>query len=148
VTRVLLSALLCACISTTPGRLSASRAQTQASGQQSFVSRCAGCHGTDGNGGELGPAISTRVPVRTDEDLTTLFREGLTAAGMPAFANIGAAETQELIRYIRTLRPREGAAPYRTKVSLAGGGAIEGVVLNQRAADLQLLGDDRRIHLF
>ncbi|PYR38003.1 MAG: hypothetical protein DMF90_04850 [Acidobacteria bacterium] len=147
-TRVFLSALLCACISTTPGRLSASRAQTQPSGQQSFVSRCAGCHGTDGNGGELGPAISTRVPARTDEDLTTLFREGLTAAGMPAFANMGAAETQELIRYIRTLRPREGAAPYRTKVSLAGGGAIEGVVLNQSAADLQLLGDDRRIHLF
>jgi alcohol dehydrogenase (cytochrome c) len=87
------------------------------------------------------------VPARTDEDLTTLFREGLTAAGMPAFPGMAGGETQDLIRYLRTLRPREGDAPFRTKIFLAGGGTIEGVVLNQSALDLQLLGDDRRIHL-
>src|SRR5687767_674457 len=31
-------------------------------GQQSYVTRCARCHGTDGNGGETGPAITARVP--------------------------------------------------------------------------------------
>src|SRR6059058_5545468 len=46
-------------------------------GRQVFVTRCAVCHGTDGNGGELGPNIATRVPSRTDEHLTTVLRQGL-----------------------------------------------------------------------
>ena len=37
-------------------------AQTPDPGRTTWVSRCAGCHGTDGNGGELGPAIAARVP--------------------------------------------------------------------------------------
>ena len=41
-----------------------SAAQPSDTGRQTFVSRCAGCHGTDGNGGELGPAITTRVGSR------------------------------------------------------------------------------------
>src|SRR5438105_12134498 len=46
------------------------------SGHETFVSRCAGCHGTDGNGGELGPAITTRVPLRSDQDLMAVIRDG------------------------------------------------------------------------
>jgi len=122
-------------------------AQSPASGQQVFVSRCAGCHGSDGNGGELGPAITVRMRSRTDEDLTTLFRQGLPAAGMPAFPMMTEVETRELIRYLRTLRPREGSGPLRTKVTLTDGGSLEGLILNQSALDLQLLGDDRKIHL-
>jgi mono/diheme cytochrome c family protein len=74
------AAFLCAAL------LAGSFAEAQAPaarGQQTFVSRCAGCHGTTGNGGELGPAIAARIPARTDQDLTTLFREGLPNAGMP-----------------------------------------------------------------
>ena len=63
-------------------------AQTPDPGRATFVGRCAGCHGSDGNGGELGPGIATRVPSRSDEDLSTLFRQGLPAAGMPAFASM------------------------------------------------------------
>ena len=37
-------------------------AQNADPGRQTFVTRCAGCHGTDGNGGELGPNIVRRVP--------------------------------------------------------------------------------------
>ena len=122
-------------------------AQSPGSGQQIFVSRCAGCHGSDGNGGELGPAITVRMRSRTDEDLTTLFRQGLPAAGMPAFPTMTEVETRELIRYLRTLRPREGSGPLRTKVTLTDGGSLEGLILNQSALDLQLLGDDRKIHL-
>ena len=76
-------------------------AQNPDAGRQTFVSRCAGCHGTDGNGGELGPNIATRVPSRTDQDLTTVLRQGLTAAGMPAFANLSESETAELIQFLR-----------------------------------------------
>jgi cytochrome c553 len=53
-------------------------AQVSEPGRQAFVSRCAGCHGTDGNGGELGPNIATRIPSRTDQDLATVIRQGLT----------------------------------------------------------------------
>mgnify|MGYP003693570213 CR=1 FL=1 len=67
-----------------------------------------GCHGSDGNGGELGPAIVDRaLPSRTDEDLTALFRQGLPAAGMPAFPNLTATGERAIsIRYLRTLRRR------------------------------------------
>jgi alcohol dehydrogenase (cytochrome c) len=122
-------------------------AQVADAGRQVFVSRCAGCHGTDGNGGELGPAITTRVPARTDADLTSLLAQGLPASGMPAFPNLTAEETTEVIRYLRTLRPRSGSAPERIKVPLSDGSVAEGLVLNRSALDLQLLGDDRRLHL-
>ena len=97
-------------------------AQSADAGRQVFVSRCAGCHGSDGNGGELGPAITARVPSRTDEDLTSLFKQGLPAAGMPAFPSLTDTETGDLIRYLRTLRPRTGSGPVRTKITLLDGG--------------------------
>ena len=138
-------AILLFCLWLSP---STARAQTPDSGQQVFVSRCAGCHGSDGNGGELGPAIAARVPSRTDEDLTSLFRQGLPAAGMPAFPGVSVTETGELIRYLRTLRPRTGSGPARTQITLIDGGLVDGLILNQSALDLQLLGDDRKVHLF
>jgi len=122
-------------------------AQPAETGRQIFVSRCAGCHGTDGNGGELGPAITTRVPARTDADLASVLANGLTSSGMPAFPNLAKEETADVIRYLRTLRPRSGSAPVRMKISLTDGSVVEGLVLNRSALDLQLLGDDRRLHL-
>jgi len=116
-------------------------------GAQSFASRCASCHGTDGNGGELGPAIAPRVPSRTDAELRAVVRQGVPAAGMPAFASIGDAELDDVIRHLRALRPRTGSGPARMSIPLAGGGALEGLVLGRGAADLQLLGDDRKLHL-
>ena len=104
-------------------------AQGPDSGRQIFVSRCASCHGSDGNGGELGPAIAARVPSRTDEDLRSLFRQGLPAAGMPAFPSLSDAETGALVRYVRTLRPRTGSGPVRTKITLIDGGLFEGLVV-------------------
>ena len=116
-------------------------------GRTTFVSRCAGCHGTDGNGGELGPAIAPRLPTRTDEDLAAVVREGRTSAGMPAFASLSAREAGDLVGYLRTLRPRTGSGPARATVTLTDGRPLAGLVLNRSATDLQLLGDDRRIHL-
>src|SRR5260370_42598493 len=110
-------------------------AQPSDSGLQVFVSRCAGCHGSDGNGGELGPAIAARVPSRTDEDLRSLFRQGLPAAGMPAFASLTETETGDLIRYLRTLRPSTGSGPVRRKLTLIDGGVAEWLILNQSALD-------------
>src|SRR5580765_2000387 len=78
-------------------------------GRQVFTARCAGCHGTDGNGGELGPNIATRVPTRTDQELSTVVRQGFVASGMPAFANLSDSETAALIQFLRTLKPRAGS---------------------------------------
>jgi alcohol dehydrogenase (cytochrome c) len=49
-----------------------------------FASRCAACHGTEGGGGELGPSIAARIPLRADTDLEAVIREGLPGAGMPS----------------------------------------------------------------
>src|SRR5690242_15958415 len=97
----------------------AAAAQTPEAGRQIFAQRCAGCHGSDGNGGELGPGIATRVPTRTDQELTTVVRQGFPASGMPAFANLAEGDVAPLIQFLRTLKPRAGTAPERTKVTLA-----------------------------
>src|SRR5262245_21812683 len=78
------------------------------SGAQAFASRCASCHGTDGNGGELGPAIVTRVPSRTDDELRSVIRQGVPTAGMPPFSAIGDAELGAILQHLRALRPRNG----------------------------------------
>ena len=45
------------------------------------------------------------------------------------------------------MRPRQGSGAVRTTVTLATGRSLEGLVLNKGDADLQLLGDDRKLHL-
>jgi alcohol dehydrogenase (cytochrome c) len=122
-------------------------AQSVDDGRGVFASRCAACHGTQGGGGELGPSIVARIPLRTDPDLEAVVREGLPGAGMPSFANLSKAESTNLIAFLRTLRPRAGTAPQRTSVMFAGGASLSGIVLNQSAGEMQLLGDDRRAHL-
>ena len=67
---------------------SVASAQAPDAGPQVFATRCASCHGTTGNGGELGPAITARIPLRSDADLQALLREGLPNAGMPAFPGL------------------------------------------------------------
>jgi len=127
----------------------ASRADAQSTdpGRSVFASRCAACHGTEGDGGELGPSIVARIPLRTDADLEAVIREGLPGAGMPSFANLSKTESANLIAFLRTLRPRAVTGPQRTSVTLTDGSSLSGVILNQSAGEMQLLGDDRRAHL-
>jgi alcohol dehydrogenase (cytochrome c) len=122
-------------------------AQTADAGRSTFVARCAGCHGTDGNGGELGPAIAARLPTRSDDDLRELIRDGRPAAGMPAFPMLTTGESAGLVDFLRTLKPRGGAAPARASYRLTSGSSLSGLVLNRTIADAQVLGDDRRVHL-
>ena len=69
-----------------------------------------------------------RVPTRTDQELTTLFRQGLPAAGMPAFANLTEADTTALIQFLRTIKPRAGSAPEHKTVTLDRG-SLSGATL-------------------
>ena len=122
-------------------------AQTVDSGRRVFASRCAACHGTEGGGGELGPSIVARIPLRNDADLEAVIREGLPGAGMPSFANVSKSESTDLVAFLRTLRPRAGTGLQQTRVTLADGSSLSGVVLNQSPGEMQMLGDDRRTHL-
>ncbi|HVQ17089.1 MAG TPA: PQQ-dependent dehydrogenase, methanol/ethanol family [Vicinamibacterales bacterium] len=122
-------------------------AQTPDQGRATFVNRCAGCHGTDGNGGELGPGIATRVPALSDQDLTNLLRDGRPSLGMPAFATLTSSESSDLIRYVRTIKPRGGFTPTRATLRLENGRSLEGVVFNESLSDAQVLGSDGKIHL-
>src|SRR5262249_59467224 len=94
-----------------------------------FVSRGAGCHETDGNGGELGPAITTRVPLRSDQDLTAVIHDGIPAAGMPAFPSLAASDSADLVRFLRTLKPRNGSPPERFSTTIDGR-PFPGIALN------------------
>ncbi|MGH9162533.1 MAG: PQQ-binding-like beta-propeller repeat protein, partial [Vicinamibacteraceae bacterium] len=140
--RLLLCAVLCLLL----GSASA-LAQDEDVGRRQYESLCARCHGGDGNGGELGPAIVTRVATRTDEELATLVREGLPRVGMPSF-DLSDEELRGLIAALRALRPPAGVAEaVRTEVETTAGGTLKGTALNQTSLDLQLLSDDKRLHL-
>ena len=66
---------------------------------------------------------------------------------MPAFT-LGNQEMNDLVAFLRTLRPRRGPAPVRKKVQTSDGQTIEGLVLGESSLDLALRTDDQRIHLF
>jgi alcohol dehydrogenase (cytochrome c) len=128
----------------------AARAQAPdatAAGRATFESRCSGCHGADGNGGELGPAIAWRLATFSDEQIRSTVVGGLPTRGMPAF-DLGSADLPPLIAYLRTLHPREpGFQPYRAKVQLVNGQMLDGLVLAESLEDTQLRTDDERLHL-
>src|SRR5665811_1802797 len=74
-------------------------------GAQQFASRCSGCHGADGNGGEHGPGIVElrRSRARTEAALIELIRNGLTEDGMPPFP-LAEPELRALAAYVLSLR--------------------------------------------
>jgi alcohol dehydrogenase (cytochrome c) len=121
-------------------------AQAPEAGRRQYEAVCSRCHGADGNGGELGPAIAARLAERDDAQLAALVRDGLPGAGMPAFG-IPDREMGPLVAFLRTLRPTRGSAPPRVTVETTDGRSLQGLALNQTSLDLQLLSDDRRIHL-
>ena len=71
---------------------------------QRFVEFCAGCHGPDGSGGDKAPSLihSSNTLDGSDADLIRVVRDG-TTGGMPPSAQIGDANIQAVIHYLRTL---------------------------------------------
>src|SRR5580658_2172454 len=115
--------------------------QTADADRAQFDGHCAVCHGKEGNGGELGPAIVMRLTTYTDGELATLIHTGLPNSGMPA-TNLNDRETRSLISFLRSLKSSgDNAVPARVKVGLAGSRTLEGLVLNQSSQDMQLLTD-------
>lgn len=79
-------------------------------GSNTFSSTCAGCHGSDGRGGERGPNIATAREVVTlsDADLSSFVRNGVTGAGMPAFSFLGDSGIADVVAYLRVLQGKTG----------------------------------------
>jgi alcohol dehydrogenase (cytochrome c) len=121
-------------------------AQGQDAGRSLYTTHCARCHGGDGNGGELGPAIVDRIAARTDSDISTLVHDGRPDRGMPPLT-LSEPDMRALTAFLRTLRSSRMAAPSRTRVKIADGTTVDGIVMNRTAVDLQLLSDDNRLHL-
>lgn len=121
-------------------------------GKQSFQSRCSGCHGTDGNGGEHAPSILARVQRDGEQELRAFLNDGIPLRGMPAFGSLPAPEMTALVAFVRTLAPPprgggRGGLQTRVKVVTTDGRTLEGVTLGETGRELQLRTDDERIHL-
>jgi alcohol dehydrogenase (cytochrome c) len=123
-----------------------SDAQTPESGRRQYDTLCSRCHGGDGRGGELGPAISTRLGSHTDRELAALIRQGLPGKGMPGVA-VPDAAMRRLLAFVRTLGSSEPDPPASITVKTTDGQVLEGHALNQTSYDLQLAAGDTRVHL-
>jgi alcohol dehydrogenase (cytochrome c) len=116
-------------------------------GARSFNVRCAACHGGNGNGTDHGPSLLAFVATNPDPQIAALIRTG--RAAMPAH-QIADPEMTSLLAYLHTLRlpPDVNQAAARVvTVNLVAGGTLHGTVLNETNFDMQLAGDDGRIHL-
>jgi alcohol dehydrogenase (cytochrome c) len=123
------------------------RAQSVDPGRGAFESRCARCHGADGNGGERGPSITALLTTHDDQQLTGLIRDGLPARGMPP-SDVAATEMADLVKFLRTIQRRADSRPIvRMTIQTDAGKDLVGQVLGEGLDDLQLLTDDKRVHL-
>jgi putative heme-binding domain-containing protein len=73
-------------------------------GARRFLQFCAGCHGTDGKGGDKAASLATSesVRARSDEDLFRIVHDG-TTEGMPPFAQIGETNIRAVVHFLRML---------------------------------------------
>lgn len=82
-------------------------------GESLFTSSCAGCHGLDGRGGEHAPDIATnpRVQQLSDDALLRTIRDGIPAAGMPAFrSTFTEQQLTAVFTYLRSLQGHQHVA--------------------------------------
>ena len=122
-------------------------AQPVDAGKKVFETFCARCHGADGRGGDMGPAILSRLPALADAALMQLIHNGRIEKGMPP-SPMTLAQRRSLVALLRTLEEEEEARPpRRLDAELADGSRLSGEVANEGFADLQLRGDDGRVHL-
>lgn len=89
-------------------------------GAQTYLSRCAGCHGEDAKGRlivkNLGVnpkafvstrALSSSLPsLQSAEEFTKIVVEGIPGEAMPGAGDLGAAQIQELYQYVKALAAR------------------------------------------
>jgi alcohol dehydrogenase (cytochrome c) len=116
-------------------------------GKAVFESRCARCHGADGNGGEMGPPIVLRLSSRDDQQLAAFVREGVPSRGMPP-TQLTDAELPVLVKFLRSIQRRPEATPaVAIAARLTDGRTIDGHVVAEGFDDVQVRSGDGRVHL-
>ncbi len=128
-----------------PGGAPMAFAQNAEPGRTSFETRCARCHGGDGNGGEMGPPIALRLSAHDNAQLAKVIRDGVPLKGMPPNV-VPEPEMAALVKFLRTIE-RRAPPVVRKTVQLTDGKTLDGQVLGEGFDDLQLLTDDKRVHL-
>jgi alcohol dehydrogenase (cytochrome c) len=116
-------------------------------GGRSFETRCAVCHGGDGNGSDRAPSLRDFIAANSDQRIAALIRAGVRA--MPPH-DIADPEMAQLLAFLHQLRPPAGtdaAAPQRRSVLLDGGDSLQGRILDETNFNLALATDDGKIHL-
>ncbi len=118
-------------------------------GRAIFQTRCAGCHGTDGNGGEHARSILPVLASKPDDEVIAIIRDGVAAKGMPAFKQLPESEVKALVASMRSMmqRRRRGFQPVRQKVKLTDGSEVEGLAVAKTSRELQLRTDDQKLVL-
>ena len=96
-------------------------------GKKTFTTRCAGCHGLDGGGGQRAPNIASSPSGNrlSNAELVKIILNGRTDFGMPAFRELGRNEIQKVVDYLRILQGRGATTslagdPQRGKVIFFG----------------------------
>ena len=125
-----------------------------AAGEDSFQTRCALCHGSDGAGTDRAASILPMLSALEPDQLRTIISKGVSAKGMPAF-EIPDAELGDLIAYLKNLaasvspaaRDPRAPQPRAGTIRLIGGSTLNGTILNMSGFDAQLRTPDGRLHL-
>src|ERR1700682_425295 len=76
------------------------------SGQRTFASTCAACHGLDGRGGKTGPNIASnsRLEHLSEAEISAIVTGGIPGTGMPVFRSLRPAKVHALATYLRVLQ--------------------------------------------
>jgi cytochrome c oxidase cbb3-type subunit 3 len=92
-----------------------------AEGAQRFMEYCAGCHGADGRGGDKTPSLvaSPDLPAQSDGELIRIVHDG-TTGGMPPFAQIGDANIEAVVHYLRLLHNDSATTTTSSEATFAG----------------------------
>ena len=92
-------------------------------GAQRFMEYCAGCHGSDGKGGDKAPALvsASNTTSPSDSELFRIVHDG-TKAGMPPFAQIGDTNIRAVLQFLRGL---ENNASSKTSPEVVVTGDVE-----------------------
>lgn len=79
--------------------------EQQAAGERTFMTRCASCHGVEGEGG-IGPAFRADLDEseRTPFERFEIVRDGIAEGGMPAHENLmSASDMAAVVAFIESL---------------------------------------------
>lgn len=105
-------AVLIASVSTLSGQQPAGAAPANPAGAaQIFAVQCAGCHGTDAHGTNMGPALAGNrgLSRRSTGWIRNVIHNGIPSGGMPAF-NLPGDELDALATFIHSLNTRAAEA--------------------------------------